>query len=255
MKTFNNELVVHRNETFTIDKSLYNKDGSPYIISSELKNPYFVMSISSTRYDQRNRYIKNYWLDLSKYLRFVSTQPIDILSFKTTPDGTVPKYGDGFPSLTNAQIASQGYLLEGYIGNKLVRYDVGDAIFSYKNDNDITEYKYWSTGSEAWIDYTCKITFPISHKDTKDWIEQSYVYSIQLVSGATVEEYLKTLLRDAGITYTNEDKYGLYKLAIDNDILLPENFSIDKPLLSYDVVKPILAPTKMSVMSNIQGGM
>ena len=41
MKSFNNELIIHHGETFTIDKTVQNKDGSPYIISSELENYIF----------------------------------------------------------------------------------------------------------------------------------------------------------------------------------------------------------------------
>lgn len=37
MKTFNNELVIHRGETFSMDKVVQNKDGSPYIVSNKLK--------------------------------------------------------------------------------------------------------------------------------------------------------------------------------------------------------------------------
>ena len=72
MKTLNNILVVHRNETFTLDKIVQNRDGSPYIVSAELENPYWLLTVSSTRYDQKDRYIQNWWLDLSNYL-FSST--------------------------------------------------------------------------------------------------------------------------------------------------------------------------------------
>ena len=39
MKVFNNEITIHRGETFSMDKVIQNKDGSPYIVSNRLVNP------------------------------------------------------------------------------------------------------------------------------------------------------------------------------------------------------------------------
>ena len=78
MRTNNNELIVHRGETFTIDKFIQNRDGSPYIVSSQLNNLYWVLSVSSTLYDQRNRYVKNWWLSLKDTKKFFLTVPINI---------------------------------------------------------------------------------------------------------------------------------------------------------------------------------
>ena len=66
MRTLNNEITIHRGETFSMDKIIVNKDNSPYIISSKLRHPHWLLSISTTKYIQANRYIKNYWLDLHK---------------------------------------------------------------------------------------------------------------------------------------------------------------------------------------------
>ena len=43
MQVLRNELKVYRGENFTIDKLLKNRDGSPYIISNELQNPYWLI--------------------------------------------------------------------------------------------------------------------------------------------------------------------------------------------------------------------
>ena len=103
MKILNNEIVVHRNETFSIDKIVQNKDGSPYIISNKLSNPYFLISISTTRYAQNNRYIKNYWLDLSKYPRFTSTNAVNLLDIKQSANSAVPIHSS-FEEITYSEV-------------------------------------------------------------------------------------------------------------------------------------------------------
>ena len=49
MRLKGNEMMVHRGETFTIDRVVVNRDGSPFIVSSEYDNPHILISVSSTR--------------------------------------------------------------------------------------------------------------------------------------------------------------------------------------------------------------
>lgn len=173
MRTLNNEIIVHRNESFTIDKIIVNKDGSPFVISKELKNPFFLITISTTRYDQRDRYVLNYWIDLNdahnKMPRFSSTVCIDLKSLKTV-EGVI-KYNN-FSDITN-------FPLSAYIDGVERTINADDCVF-YVTDGENVQYKYYDNG---WKDYVCRLTLPISQDVTKDWIEQSYVYSIKLVSG------------------------------------------------------------------------
>ena len=77
METNRHSIKAHRGETFTIDKVLKNSDGSPYIISNELRNPYLLISVTDTQYGQANRFYRNYWLSLEDYPRFTLTNPLD----------------------------------------------------------------------------------------------------------------------------------------------------------------------------------
>lgn len=77
METNRHSIKAYRGETFTVDKVLRNKDGSPYIISNELPNPYLLLSVSSSEYAQKDRIIRNYWLSLENFPRFTLTQPIN----------------------------------------------------------------------------------------------------------------------------------------------------------------------------------
>ena len=107
MKSLNNELIVHRGETFTIDKTLQNKDGSPYIISKGLiadgSSAYFLLTVASARYEQSGRYVKNYWLPVVNV--FLFTQPVklsddynsfDDVVFSETTDDYIGFENDGY---------------------------------------------------------------------------------------------------------------------------------------------------------------
>ena len=102
----------------------------------------------------------------------------------------------------------------GYIDGVRVKYSPTDAVF-YKETDDGVEYKYYNTATGKWLDYYCRIIVRFSTADTNEWVEQSYVYSIDLVDGDTTE--------------------GEKQIIVDWKI-------------------PILIPTKLSVLSNIQGG-
>ena len=174
MKTLNNEIIISRGESFTIDNLIQNKDGSPYIISRELVKPYFVISISNSRYFQNDRILKRYWLDLSNIPRFISTVAIDLKSFKTAADSNVSNYSD-FPPNTG--------IIEGYVDGVLTRYFEGSAVFYLTNSSGKTIYKYYDTTSNAWKNYSCRIVKHFNSEDTEGWVEQTYYYNIFLVSG------------------------------------------------------------------------
>ena len=78
MQTRNNEIIVHRGETWTMRKLIKNKDGSPYIISSRLNNPYWLISIASATYSQANRYVLEMWLNIDDLPRFKLTRPVEL---------------------------------------------------------------------------------------------------------------------------------------------------------------------------------
>lgn len=221
MKVFNNEISVHRGETFSMDKVIQNKDGSPYIVSRRLKNPCVLVSVSTTRYAQDERYKLNKWLRLTNKL-FDSTEPFDLKSLTTEPNGTTSKYPNGFSDIktytTEGEYAP--YIAYGYIGDNLVIYDYNDCVFYVEDDEGVRDYRYWDYNANGWAKYEFRITCPFTQAETSQWIEQSYVYSITLVSGEWNDN--------------REEK--------------------DPPFSSFDSVQPLLIPTKLSVLSSINGG-
>lgn len=220
MKTFNNELVIHRGETFSMDKVVQNKDGSPYIVSNKLKNPYVLVAVSTTRYDQNKRYLLNQWLPLSDKARFSITDPIDLTSFKTDVNGTVSKYTSFDDVNIRKPVLGSGgkdCIVSGYIGDRFVFYDYDDCVLYLENEQGIKEYRYWNLEHEGLLKYEFRITCPFTQDITSEWVEQSYVYSMTLMSGE-----------------------------------LPE--SGEPPFANIDTVQPLLTPTKLSVLSSINGG-
>lgn len=220
MKTFNNELVIHRGETFSMDKVVQNKDGSPYIVSNKLKNPYVLVAVSTTRYDQNKRYLLNLWLPLTDKVRFSITDPIDLTSFKTDVNGTVSKYTSfDDVNIRKPVIGSGGKdcIVSGYIGDRFVFYDYDDCVLYLENEQGIKEYRYWNLEHDGLLKYEFRITCPFTQDITSQWVEQSYVYSMTLMSGE-----------------------------------LPA--SGEPPFANIDTVQPLLIPTKLSVLSSINGG-
>lgn len=220
MKTFNNELVIHRGETFSMDKVVQNKDGSPYIVSNKLKNPYVLVAVSTTRYDQNKRYLLNQWLPLTDKARFSITDPIDLTSFKTDVNGTVSKYTSFDDVNIRKPVLGSGgkdCIVSGYIGDRFVFYDYDDCVLYLENEQGIKEYRYWNLEQEGLLKYEFRITCPFTQDITSEWVEQSYVYSMTLMSGE-----------------------------------LPA--SGEPPFANIDTVQPLLIPTKLSVLSSINGG-
>lgn len=261
MKVYRNEITCYRNESWTFDKVIVARDGAPYCISKRWNNPYVLLTVASTRYDQKDRYIRNWWLDVGsgyeiedesgekhtvKVNVFDSTKPIKIEAF-------------------DAQILKD----KGWNGEDALYYtedDLGNRI--YKRFDDITE---------VFVDYEFRLIKLFTQPETEEWVEQSYVYSITLVAGQLTNDYLHNLcILHLNELYTEEDgKYynyygdeiltpedaipvdtiSMYNLLYDVNEELVEEINPNQPLVNYSAVQTILGPTKLSVLSDIRGGM
>ena len=216
-----NDLYVRRNETFTIDRTIVNKDGSPYIISSEFTNPYYLFTITSERYSTADRYVANFWINLKDVVRF---------------------------NETNFKIISSDDLTEA------VKDGVRKYLYKIESTN---EYKYFDNVDAITLTpYENRFTIALSQDITKDWIEQNYLYSLKLVSGKSTTEYLINTYEGLlgvkpSVDLADEDLYEIIK---EQDNSLLKNVDLKKPLVSYDVVKSI-ADGKIIVQSDLYGGL
>lgn len=183
-----NEMTIQRGETFTIDRLIVNRDGSPFIVSSKYKNPHLLITVASTKYNQQNRYLANWWLNLSDMVRFPNTVVKDVTSLSH-----ISQYMDDSPM---------------------------EYVY---HDLSTDEYKYmrqYNVGETAMFEpYECRIIHHFTHDVTKNWVEQNYLYSIRLIDGEKL------------------------------DVNSP------KPIDKIDVVQDILIPTKLTVLSDLNGGL
>ena len=183
-----NEMTVQRGETFTIDRLIVNRDGSPFIISSKYNNPYILITVASTKYNQNNRYVMNWWLSVRDMPRFLNTVVKDVTSL-----------------------------------NDANQYMDDDPMEFVYHDLSTGEYKYmreYYVGEPSMLEpYECRIIHHFTHNVTKNWVEQNYLYSIRLIDGEKL------------------------------DINSP------KPIDKIDVVQDILLPTKLTVLSDLNGGL
>lgn len=198
MKTLNNEMIITRGETFTMDKLLQNKDGSPYIISSKLEHPYWLITISSSDFEIAERYTKRYKLDLTEYPRFLYT---NAMSFKEIfpnnawfEEVTTPVIVDGRECIASV-----------VVDGKVVGVEPTDYVF-YLTKDGLTHYKYAKiiNSTIKWYTYECRLIKAFSANDTLELSAQSYLYSISLIDDRSDDSICKTILLPTKLTIKNK---------------------------------------------------
>lgn len=200
MRSSNHELIIQRGETVSLDFVLENKDGSPYIVGNDLINPHYLITISSSLYNQNGRVSLRYWIPVD--LTFDYTQVIKLSDIKKEQYGYEEAYWDMPDGL------SEG-LPTGYFNNVYVTFEEGDCVFESNG-----KFWYYKNGLK---EYNSHLVINFPGKDTEKLSEQNYVYNIRLVGGSNL----------------NSKKPDVND--IDNSI-------------------PILPSTKLSVLSNLTGG-
>lgn len=206
MEIFNGIIRHTQGESFTLDMDVKYPNGDPYIISSELENPYILFTIASTQYTQNNRYIMRHWLDASfDYPRFYQTRPNETLV--AYPDIKTPSQFlewlnintnlDDWDSVTG--LTKEVY----HLNNNTYWYGVGqfDNLGNLVAISAVKEYK-------------CRIILSFSHEETKNMVGQSYVYFIEGVNGVKLNTWLLQELYD--IKDLVESTYDYLELTIDD---------------------------------------
>jgi hypothetical protein len=227
-----NEITVHRNETFTIDLLVTNRDGSPFMVSSEYANPYILITVFSTKYSQRNRYLANWWLNLDE-MYDENDEKIKIPRFKNTVVKTIENKND----LTIDDDKPCEYLY----------YNKEDGTYLYSTED--------AEGTVKLNTYSFRIVHHFPNYITRNWVEQSYAYSIYLVSGTSTLNYLRSLYleyvgSEPNESLTSKELYdAIYK--IKPSVL--DGVNVSRPLANYDVVQGILDATKLNVLSDPHG--
>lgn len=290
MKIHGNEITVHRGETFTIDFSFVNKDDSPYVVSNRVDNPYILIAVTDSKFMVADRYIKNYWLNLSNWHKFYYTRVLDIRSFMSESEDGTQLY-NSFADLVDPQDSTLYTLPQGWVdGNQVTcsgdidlasvtrttwKSTVGNEdyyngyVFCGPGADGTTAYKYFAfdnfaaSASGLYTTYDCRIIKTFLQDDTAKWVEQNYFYSINFVAGTLVHDYLLNKAAvynmenpDTPIEYYNDSSnIELYTLLAMNGVNFPDTFSPAQPIGNPDFDLPILQPTRLTVLANLNGGM
>lgn len=213
------DITIHRGETFSIDYTLVNRNGAPYILpkSNGVSNPYFLLTVASTKYAQEGRYLKNYWLKIPEDMRFENTNPI--------------RKPDNLPidTPTNA------------------------AVYYSTDENGDTIYERWN--GEEFVPYSCRIIKTFTSEETLQWTAQSYVYSINYVDGELMLDYLTNLYKQhISVDNVPMSKYDLYIELVSHNKDFA-SIQYERDLNNPSVSIPIVTPSKLSIIDEVQGGL
>lgn len=235
MENFGNEIKVQQGEDWTLDLllSASAKEYVPYLVSSQRNNPYFVITIASTKYEKNHRYVKSWWNNIEDSTDplplFYDTRPIFYANLTwpeqvpTTPVGDTKIVDDmtGSPkkrymyrytleySYAEVDETTDGifYIKNGTSAVKKILPEQYDAAATYYKKDDFDKnlghkpYYYFyfdyptTPGSPAVLkqDYECHIRQRFDSDTTSEWGSQNYLYQITLVSGDTMEDRLEEI--------------------------------------------------------------
>lgn len=191
MNTLGNDVYVTRGESWTYDATIVNNDSSPYIISNQYPNPYYLFKLSSDIYKINNRYYDEIWCPINSNDTFYCSEPLQLTSF---PD----KFNLALLGATvEAEIIEKGLTADNY------------AVYYVVDTDGTNVYKRWKTTGDTdengnitgkWEDYACIFRLAFMSRDTVNWTAQTYTYKLDVVSGENIN---KGNLNTDDITHSN----------------------------------------------------
>ena len=225
MKTLGKTIIVRRGETFVLSRKVFKADGSPFVLSNSIVNPYLIITVSSNTYHINGGYKMNYWLDLSKYPKFDSVTPVVITSTEL----------------------SENKLPDGYTADEQL--DCWQAIF-YVVSSTQRDYYYYTNGQ--YKSYSFVFTKQFLNYHTSQWIESVYQYEFRLVGGQKMEDFLLPLYK---AIYPGRDWIPTDNRTLYNEIKkcrpdLVQNIRYSAPLASYFVEDILQRPEKLVIKAN-----
>lgn len=181
MRTYSDRIMVERGETWTYDVLLQNRDGSPFIVSSQINNPHICTTVASSKYSQTGRYIANFWCPVKgNYKTFYSSQPVMLVS--EDDDGTMPLPTGSQAVVADVARLKQAGKVTGYGDYAVYGWDQGGGVIEYRVYND-------TTGAYEEEEYSFRYSVLFTSPITALWTEQSYVFTVKLLSGQLNPEY------------------------------------------------------------------
>lgn len=266
MKMLGNDIYIQRGETWSLDFDVTNEKGDPYMIFKEWQNPYLAITVAAQRYEQPGDFRKTYWLDLAQRFieqqdgtfvltdtkKFISTEALSLVNFSV--DEAIAYYGTDaggkivLDADSDFDITNYLFFTDPYSdGNRIYKY-----VTSYTLDPD-----YGYATAETWEEYTFRV---IKQFDTKDLMEQGYLFDIKVLAGESVKEHIANILdidattANTWSTETTQEHINEISDTKQRDYM-QLLFNSGAPLMpEYDTKSLILQPTSLYVSANIQGG-
>lgn len=261
MENFANKRRIQQGEDWNLDILLSQSDKEyiPYIISSERDNPYFVITVASTKFEKNYRYVNSWWLSIKEGVNAIPT-------FEQTVPYTNSSLETDRPNeLTYNDLKNMTGLTDDEMNN---------YVFQYKLNG---KNKFVYVDNQTVLDYECRIIFNLQTEPPKDsgtgnWSGQNYMYQITLVSG----ELMADTLQNCYISYPELDwpKYNYPDAVADWRTWLSDYPDIQKTLFNFikhripnyfqpdidwdspigiiTIPVPILRPTELQVDNNLR---
>lgn len=269
MYVLGDDVYIQRGENWSLDFQVTNVKGEPYMLFKKWKHPYLAITVTAARYSQKGDYRHTWWLDLeNRYVENSSGELVLVPMKKFI--STEALYIEGSDFSAQEVISTYGVDAGGRIVlDEMSDFDITNYLFYIDPNNDGNrKYGYVKSYSvsdgainnEQWEEYDFRI---IKSFVTKEWVEQSYLFDIKVLTGDTVEESLYAYLNEEGYDdvpnlpwddnttisqlerITDPNVYYYYKELLDDGMpLMPD----------YDTKLLVLQPTKLFVSANIQSG-
>lgn len=272
MESFGNEEIVQQGEDWNLDKllSASSREYIPFIVSNRLRNPYFVVTVASTKYEKNLRYVKSWWNSLEEtytedhsrdmYLpTFYDTNPVEYGEVNLGEDGKPILPTE--PNTTDVNDPTYG---ETYATRRLYHYTIKGETRPLQYTYETYHCFYFEYNSSGTLlgrvdDYQPIIKFNFRSTDTAEWNGQNYMYQITLVGGILMKTKLLQIYEDKGSPkdwpdFNDPDyvakAYAYVKVTWPNE--LQPDIDADSPLGKIETPIPILRPTKLEVRNNLR---
>lgn len=78
MRWYGKDIYCNRGETFALDVGISSRDGTPYRIHTALNNAFLLLTVKSSAYSQKNRYVFRNWINLSNFPKVDDMTILDV---------------------------------------------------------------------------------------------------------------------------------------------------------------------------------
>lgn len=235
MESFGNEKRVQQGEDWNLDLliSARSDEYIPYIVSNQLQNPCFVVTVASTKYEKNKRYVKSWWNSLANLQlpTFYGTNPIycgELVEDANLPTAPGEMVANTFKDENGDYVTEDPTLAE----TQTIEDMVTPYLYQYTKEEDEIDkalghkpYYYFRYDYNKALDtftlvegYECKLTQTFLSQDTQEWTGQNYAYQITLVDGPLMDTKIDDVYAYKSVNENVED-WPVRKAVFNNDIL------------------------------------